>query len=113
MTFAVILTFVGDFDICGLYRVSPIPFLYASAHEVAGGIMFSGRPSVRPYIRTYVRPSRFIFVDISRTVRWFYIKLGVRVYPGGIILCLDFRVTGSKVTGSCCKNMEVLVITCT
>ena len=53
--------------------------------------MFSGRPSVRP--------SRFVFVDISRTARWFYIKLGMRVYPGGIILCLDFRVTGSKVKG--------------
>ena len=68
---------------------------YASANEVSGGIMFSGRPSVRPS----VRPSRFVFVDISRTVRWFYIKLGMRVYPGGIILCLDFRVTGSKVKG--------------
>ena len=41
----------------------------------------------------------FCFVDISRTMRWFYIKLGMRVYPGGIILCLDFRVTGSKVKG--------------
>ena len=52
--------------------------------------MFSG-PSVRP--------SRFVCVDISRTVRRFYIKLGIRVYPGGTILCVDFEVTGSKVKG--------------
>merc|ERR1712002_1219105 len=45
------------------------------------------------------RPSRFVFVDISGTARWFYIRLSMRVYPGGIILCLDFRVTGSKVKG--------------
>ena len=44
---------------------------YASTNEVAGGIMLSGRPS------------RFVFVDISRTVGWFYIKLGMRVFPGG------------------------------
>ena len=65
--------------------------------------MFSGRPSVRPSVRLSVRPSvrpsRFVFVDISRTARWFYIKLGTRVYPGGIILCFDFKVTGSKVKG--------------
>ena len=53
--------------------------------------MFSGRPSIRP--------SHFVFVDISRTVRWFDIKLGMRVYPGGIILWLDFGVMGSKVKG--------------
>ena len=53
--------------------------------------MFSGRPSVRP--------SRFVFVYISRTVRRFDIKLGMRVYHGGLILCVDFRVTGSKVKG--------------
>ena len=35
---------------CQIRRVF---FFYASANEVAGGIMFSGRPSVR----TYVRPS--------------------------------------------------------
>ena len=57
--------------------------------------MFSGRPSVRPS----VRPSRFVFVDISRTAKWFYMKLGMRVYPGGIILFVDFRVMGSKVKG--------------
>ena len=61
--------------------------------------MFSGRPSVRPSVRTSVRPSRFVCVDISRTVRRFYIKLGMRVYPGGTILWVDFKVTGSKVTG--------------
>ena len=73
-----------------------------------------------------VRPSRFVYVDISRTVRRFYIKRGMRVYPGGPILwvaqCLAyyetwmcnlvwgyipggryfgwiFKVTGSKVKG--------------
>ena len=54
-------------------------FFYASANEVAGGIMFSGRPSVRPSLC----PSHFVFVDISRTAWWFYIKLSMRVYPWG------------------------------
>ena len=76
---------------------------YASANEVAGGIMFSGRPSVRP--------SRFVYVDISRTVRRFYIKLGMRVYPGGTILCVDFKVTVSKVKGHrlFCVNLVQLL----
>ena len=54
-------------------------YIYVSATEVAGGIMFSGHLSVR----TYIRPSCFVFVDISRTMRWFYIKLSMRVFPGG------------------------------
>ena len=78
---------------------------YASGNEVSGGIMFSGRPSVRPS----VRPSRFVFVNISRTVRWFYIKLGMRVYPGGTILCVDFRVTGSKVKG---QRSQIIFLFC-
>ena len=41
----------------------------------------------------------FVFFYISRTVRWIYIKLGMRVYPGRMILCLDFKITGSKVKG--------------
>ena len=32
-------------------------------------------------------------------MRWFYIKLGMRVCPGGTILFVDFKVTGSKVKG--------------
>ena len=46
-----------------------------------------------------VRPSRFFCVDISGTVRRFYIILGMRVYPGGTTLWVDFKVTGSKVKG--------------
>ena len=46
-----------------------------------------------------VRPSRFVCVDISRTVMRFYIKLGMRVYPRGTTLWVDFKVTGSKVKG--------------
>ena len=46
-----------------------------------------------------VRPSRFVCDDISRTVRRLCIKLGMSVYPGGTILCVDFKVTGSKVKG--------------
>ena len=41
----------------------------------------------------------FCFFDISRTVRWIHIKLGMRVYPGRMILYLHFKVTGSKVKG--------------
>ena len=78
-----------------LLVVSLLLYFYASANEVAGGIMFSGcRPSVCPYVRTYLRPyvrlSSFVCVDISRIVRRFYIKLGMRVYPGGTILWVDF-----------------------
>ena len=39
-------------------------------------------------------------------MRWFYIKLGMRVYLVGIILRLDFRVTGSKVTGHAVKKRD-------
>ena len=41
----------------------------------------------------------FVLIDISRTAWWFYFKLGMRVYPEGTILCVYFRVTGSKVKG--------------
>ena len=51
---------------------------------------------VKGHMHYFVK--KVVFVDISRSVRWFYIRLGMRIYPGGIILCLDFRVTGSKVT---------------
>ena len=64
--------------------------------------MFAGHPSVRPPC--------FVFVDISRTMRCFYIKLGMRVYPGGIILCLDFTVTWLKVTYVRSMIMEVMPV---
>ena len=57
---------------------------------------WSGR---RHYMYVSGRPSCCVCVDISRTVWWFYMKLGMRVYPGGTILCVDFKVTGSKVKG--------------
>ena len=42
-------------------------FCYASATEGgAGGIMFSGCTSVRPYVRPSVRPSRLTVITISQ-----------------------------------------------
>ena len=49
----------------------PIDCFYASATEGgAGGIMFSGCPSVRPYVRPYVRTSVPFdrYHNISRTI---------------------------------------------
>ena len=89
---------------CPLFRLACVAKIFACV-----SILTKGRTKGWPHKHAPMRSSvPFVFVNISRTVRWFYIKLGMRVYPGGIILCLDFRVTGS-----CCKNMGFLVIPCT
>ena len=62
---------------------------------VAGGIMFSGRPSVR----TYVRPSRFRSRDNFRTVWWTTLLLGSCMHMGGTMNWLDFGGERSKVKG--------------
>ena len=36
---------------------------------------------VKGHMHYFVK--KVVFVDISRTVRWFYIKLGMMVYPEG------------------------------
>ena len=85
---------------------------YTLANEVAR-VIYVFRSPLCPYVHRYVRLlvcksvhlSHLGTVDISRTVRQFYIKLGMRVYPGGIILCVVFRVMESKVTESYCYYM--------
>ena len=70
-------------------------------YKVAGGIMFSGCPSVRTYVRSRDRV-------ISRTNWWIPSKLGSCMYLTEPMNWLDFGVTRLKVKGRrahyVCKN---------
>ena len=73
-------------------------------YEVAGGIMFSGCPSVRTYVRTSRSRDRVIW----RTDWWIPAKLWSCMYLAEPMNWLDFGVTRSKVKGHrahyVCKN---------
>ena len=101
-------------SLCSSFSNDALMFL-CLRYEVAGGIMFSGCPSVRlsvrpsvPSVRTSVRTSRSRDRVIWRTDWWIPAKLWSCMYLAEPMNWLDFGVTRSKVKGHrahyVCKN---------